>query len=106
MDLKIIQQQAESMQETLVNWRRHIHMHPELSFQEFKTAQFVANTLRDMGLEVETGVGKTGVVARLGEGSPVVGIRADMDALPIDEANDVPYKSQNPGVMHACGHDA
>lgn len=106
MDLTKIQQQAQAMHQTLIDWRRHIHMNPELSFQEFKTAQFVASQLRDMGIEVETGVGKTGVVARIGEGTPVVGIRADMDALPIQEINDVPYKSQTPGVMHACGHDA
>ncbi len=99
-------EQARRLQDTLVAWRRDIHMHPELSFQEFRTARLVADTLRDMGLEVETGVGKTGVVAHLGEGRPVIGIRADMDALPIHEANDVPYCSQTPGVMHACGHDA
>jgi amidohydrolase len=106
MDLAKIQEQAQAMHQTLIDWRRHIHMNPELSFQEFKTAQFVANQLRDMGIEVETGVGRTGVVGRIGEGKPVVGIRADMDALPIQEINDVPYKSQTPGVMHACGHDA
>lgn len=99
-------EQARSLQDTLVAWRRDIHMHPELSFQEFRTARLVADTLREMGLEVETGVGKTGVVARIGEGRPAVGIRADMDALPIQEVNDVDYKSQTAGVMHACGHDA
>ena len=81
-------------------------MHPELSFQEQRTARLVADTLTEMGLEAQTGVGKTGVVGFLGEGGPVIGIRADMDALPIQEANDVPYRSQTPGVMHACGHDA
>lgn len=106
MNIAEIQAKAETLHQTVIDWRRHIHMHPELSFQEFKTAQFVANTLRDMGIEVETGVGKTGVVGRIGEGKPVIGIRADMDALPIHEANDVPYRSQTPGVMHACGHDA
>ena len=94
------------MADQLVAWRRDIHMHPELSFQETRTARLVADTLADMGIEAQTGVGKTGVVGFLGEGKPVIGIRADMDALPIDEANDVPYRSQNPGVMHACGHDA
>lgn len=97
---------ARELAPIITAWRRDIHMHPELSFQEFRTARLVADTLRDMGLEVETGVGKTGVVARIGEGNPVIGIRADMDALPITEANDVPYVSQTPGVMHACGHDA
>jgi amidohydrolase len=99
-------EKAKGMSETLTAWRRDIHMHPELSFQEFRTARLVADTLRDMGLEVEAGVGKTGVVARIGEGRPAIGIRADMDALPIHEANDVPYASLTPGVMHACGHDA
>jgi amidohydrolase len=97
---------ARGLSDEITAWRRDFHMHPELSFQEIRTARKVAETLREMGLEVETGVGKTGVVARIGEGSPVVAIRADMDALPIQEANDVPYASQNPGVMHACGHDA
>ncbi|MBA3873391.1 MAG: M20/M25/M40 family metallo-hydrolase, partial [Anaerolineae bacterium] len=99
-------ERARDLQETLVGWRRDIHMHPELSFQELRTARLVADTLRDMGIEVETGVGKTGVVARIGEGRPAIGIRADMDALPLQEMNDVAYKSLTPGVMHACGHDA
>src|SRR5690606_218779 len=81
-------------------------MHPELGFEEFRTAQMVADNLRALGLEVATGVGKTGVVGILGEGKPVIGIRADMDALPVQEINDVPYASQTPGIMHACGHDA
>lgn len=97
---------ARAIEDLLIAWRRDIHMHPELSFQEYRTARKVADTLRDMGLEVETGVGKTGVVARIGEGRPAIGIRADMDALPLDELNEVPYKSQTAGVMHACGHDA
>ena len=99
-------ERAQKLQDTMVAWRRDIHMHPELSFQEYRTARLVTDVLRDLGMEVETGIGKTGVVARLGEGGPVIGIRADMDALPIHEANDVPYRSQTPGVMHACGHDA
>lgn len=100
-------EKAKSLQDQLVEWRRTIHMHPELGFEEQRTSRFVADNLRAMGLEVEVGVGITGVVARIGDGNgPRVGIRADMDALPIDEANDVPYKSQTPGKMHACGHDA
>ena len=98
--------QAQQMSDQLVAWRRDIHMHPELSFQEQRTARLVADTLAELGIEAQTGVGKTGVVGYLGEGSPVIGIRADMDALPIHETNDVPYRSQTPGVMHACGHDA
>jgi amidohydrolase len=81
-------------------------MHPELGFQEHGTARLVASTLRDLGIEVETGIGKTGVVGHLGVGRPSIGLRADMDALEIQEANNVPYASQTPGVMHACGHDA
>jgi len=100
-------QRAQSLKETLVHLRRTIHQQPELGFEEFKTSALVVKTLTDLGLELQTGVGKTGVVARLGSGNgPVVGIRADMDALPIFEANDVEYKSRVPGKMHACGHDA
>lgn len=97
---------ARELEPQIVAWRRDIHMHPELGFQEVRTANLVAETLRDLGLEVEVGVGRTGVVARIGEGTPAIGIRADMDALPIQEVNDVPYASKTPGVMHACGHDA
>jgi amidohydrolase len=97
---------ARKLEDQLVTWRRDFHMHPELGFQEERTAAKVAALLEDLGCRVRTGVGRTGVVAELGEGQPVIGIRADMDALPIQEANDVPYASQVPGVMHACGHDA
>jgi amidohydrolase len=97
---------AQQLADQIVAWRRDIHMHPELGFQEQRTARLVADTLAEFGIEAQTGVGKTGVVGYLGEGSPVIGIRADMDALPIQEENDVPYRSQTPGVMHACGHDA
>lgn len=90
--------------------RRHLHEHPELAFQEYETAKFVAARLESLGLEdIRTGVGGTGVTAlirgRRGDGK-VVMVRADMDALPILEENEVDYKSTNPGVMHACGHDA
>ena len=98
--------QAKAMEDQLVAWRREIHMHPELGFEEKRTSRLVADSLREMGIEVEVGVAETGVVARIGEGRPAVGIRADMDALPIHEANEVPYKSQTAGLMHACGHDA
>ncbi len=102
--------EASAMAEQLVAWRRDFHMHPELGFQEVRTAGIVADHLRTLGLEVSTGIGKTGVVA-LVEGdntpldAPTVMLRFDMDALPIHEANDVPYRSQQAGVMHACGHD-
>src|SRR5437016_476005 len=97
---------AKAIHDQLIAWRRDIHMHPELGFQEQRTARLVTDSLEAMGIEAQTGVAKTGVVGYLGEGSPVIGIRADMDALPIQEANNVPYASQTPGVMHACGHDA
>ncbi len=99
-------ERARELQPQISRWRRNIHMHPELGFQEQRTAQLVAENLLGCGLRVETGVGKTGVVGSFGKGSPVVGIRADMDALPIQEANKVSYASQAAGVMHACGHDA
>lgn len=91
--------------------RRHLHANPELSFHEYNTAKFVAEQLRAIGLTPQEGVAGTGLVALIeGRGqdaseSRVVGLRADMDALPIHEANDVPYKSTVEGVMHACGHD-
>jgi amidohydrolase len=97
---------AKAIEDQIIAWRRDIHLHPELGFQEYRTAKLVAEALTGMGIEAETGVGITGVVARIGEGRPAVGIRADMDALPILEANNTPYASTNPGVMHACGHDA
>jgi amidohydrolase len=97
---------AQELSPQIVTWRRDFHMHPELGFQETRTAGVVARHLKEWGYQVRTGVGKTGVVGDIGSGKPMVAIRADMDALPIQEANDVPYKSQNDGVMHACGHDA
>jgi len=97
---------AHALSPQMVAWRRDFHMHPELGFQEARTATKVAEYLESWGYQVRTGVGKTGVVADFGQGKPIVAIRADMDALPIQEANDVPYKSKNDGIMHACGHDA
>jgi metal-dependent amidase/aminoacylase/carboxypeptidase family protein len=99
---------AHAMADELVRIRRDIHQHPELGFEEVRTAQLVADTLAEIGgMEIRTGVGRTGVVAELKGGSgPVIAIRADMDALPIQETNDAPYRSRNDGVMHACGHDA
>jgi amidohydrolase len=97
---------TQEISSQMITWRRDFHMHPELGFQELRTASKIAELMEGWGYQVRTGVGKTGVVADLGEGKPVVAIRADMDALPIQETNDVPYKSKNDGVMHACGHDA
>jgi len=104
---KIQQLSAEIFNDVVAN-RRHLHSHPELSFHEVETSVFVAQKLEEMGLEYHK-MADTGLVALIKGDKPsdkVVALRADMDALPILEANDVSYKSQNPGVMHACGHDA
>jgi amidohydrolase len=98
---------AEAMRQKLIETRRDFHMHPELSNREERTSRVVAERLRALGLEVKTGVARHGVVAVLrgAKPGPVVAVRADMDALPIQETIDVPYKSKYPGVKHACGHD-
>ncbi len=99
---------AEGLRAKLIGQRRDFHMHPELSNREERTSRLIAEKLRALGLdEVKTGVGKYGVVALLRGRQPggVVAVRADMDALPIQETIDVPYKSRNDGVKHACGHD-
>jgi amidohydrolase len=103
-----IQQLSQDIFNDVVNNRRHLHSHPELSFHEVETSVFVAKKLEELGLEYHK-MADTGLVALIKGDKPsdkVVALRADMDALPITEANDVPYKSQNIGVMHACGHDA
>jgi amidohydrolase len=97
---------AREMQQQLSDWRRHFHMYPELGFRETRTSAKVAEILDQFGYRVQRGVGRTGVVAELGSGKPLVAIRADMDALPLLESNQVSYASQNAGVMHACGHDS
>jgi amidohydrolase len=99
---------AEALVPSLVATRRDIHQHPELGNRETRTGALVAERLRALGLEVRHPVAKTGVVGILrgGRPGPVVGVRADLDALPIQERNDVPYRSLNDGVKHACGHDA
>jgi amidohydrolase len=99
---------AERIAPAVVAVRRDLHAHPELSNHEERTGHLVAERLRDLGLEVRYPVAKTGVVAILRGGRPgrVVALRADIDALPIEEANDLPFRSQTKGVMHACGHDA
>ena len=99
---------ANAQHAELVNIRRHLHENPELGFEEVATAQYIADYLAGLGLEVTSQVAKTGVVAQLRGARPgkTVAIRADMDALPIQELNEVPYKSKHPGKMHACGHDA
>ncbi len=97
---------AQTIQDDLIAWRRDFHMYPELGFHEVRTSTRVADMLEGFGCRVRRGIGRTGVVAELGEGKPVIALRADMDALPIQEANQVPYASKNPGIMHACGHDS
>lgn len=100
---------AQAYKQEVIALRRHLHAHPELSFKEFETAAFVAEKLKEIGITEIESKATTGWSALIRGKNPekkVVALRADMDALPIIEANEVPYKSQNPGVMHACGHDA
>lgn len=99
--------EAEAHYDEMVALRRDFHRHPELGFEEHRTAGIVAEKLQDLGLEVQRGIGQTGVVALL-EGNrpgPTILLRFDMDALPIQENSDIAYASENPGIMHACGHD-
>ncbi|RNF39840.1 M20 metallopeptidase family protein [Planococcus salinus] len=93
--------------EEMIRVRRHLHMHPELSHQEVETPEFIASYLEELGIEVQRNVGGRGVVGKIHGGKPgkTIAFRADFDALPIQDAKDVPYKSTVPGVMHACGHD-
>jgi amidohydrolase len=97
---------ARSLATELIEIRRDLHRHPELSFQEVRTAEIASREMEALGFSVRTGIGRTGVIAELhnGEG-PLIALRADMDALPIQEANKHDFVSENPGVMHACGHD-
>ena len=100
-------QEAKNLESEIIEIRRKIHSEPELSFKEYKTAKFVAKKLQDLGLQVKTHVGGNGVLGVLvGEKKgKVIALRADMDALPVTEDVDLPFKSRNKGVMHACGHD-
>ncbi len=95
------------LQPQLVTWRRQLHQYPELGFREEQTAALIAHCLEAWGIEHQTGIAKTGIVATIAgsQPGPVLAIRADMDGLPIQELNEVPYRSQREGVMHACGHD-
>jgi amidohydrolase len=97
---------ANELQDKLTAYRHDFHQFPEVGFQEFRTSAKIAEILTSLGCRVRQNVGKTGVVGELGQGTPIVAIRADMDALPLQEENQVDYASANPGVMHACGHDA
>ncbi len=110
-DFSALRPDVQALQAELVAWRRQIHQRPELGFQEKITAQFICDRLTEWGIEHESGIAQTGIAAIL-EGkenktarAPVLGIRADMDALPVQELNEVPYCSVHDGKMHACGHD-
>ncbi len=96
---------ARALEHSIIEWRRTIHANPELSFQEYQTSAFIQQQLAGMGIPFHVLAG-TGVVAHIGSGDRCVALRADIDALPIQEETDLPFASKNPGVMHACGHDA
>lgn len=112
----VFEKEITAIQSKIIEWRRHLHQYPELSNREYKTAAYVAAHLKSLGLEVKTGIAKTGVVAILkgGKPGPVMALRADMDALPLTERTNIPFASKETalyggktvGVMHACGHDA
>lgn len=109
MDAQEIKRLAAEQHQYLLATRRHLHQHPELSYEERETASFIAAELRSLGLEPSERVGGGfGVIATLegGRPGPTLGFVADIDALPLDETNDLPFRSQTRGVMHACGHDA
>ena len=109
MDLKDrIKSLAIKFSQEIIGIRRHIHKYPEISFQEFRTSEFVASKLNDYNIQYRKGFVKTGIVAQI-EGhilsKKVIGLRADLDALPINEQSDISFKSTYKGIMHACGHD-
>jgi amidohydrolase len=100
---------AKRLLPDIIAVRRHLHQHPELSYEEVETGKYVAEKLKALGIEYQHGVATNGVVGMLRGRNPtskVIALRADLDALPIQEANDTPYKSTKQGIMHACGHDA
>ena len=101
-----IRSEINDIQNSIFEWRRDFHQYPELSFQEFRTADLIAKELKSMGLEPKSNIGKTGIIADLifGDG-PMIALRADMDALPIQETSGLSFASKNDGIMHACGHD-
>ena len=98
--------EIKQFHDEMTEWRRDIHQHPELKFEEFRTADLVAAKLEEFGIEIHRGLAKTGVVGTIRNGDgPSIGLRADMDALPLEEKNTFKHASSNPGKMHACGHD-
>ena len=107
VDISRIRREIQELQPTIVELRRRLHQKPELGFREHLTAELISQKLQEWGIEHQTGIAQTGIVATIHGDKPgkVLAIRADMDALPIQEQNDVPYRSQHDGVMHACGHD-
>lgn len=105
MDVSAIKSAVAQDKSWLVEVRRHLHANPELSYKETKTSAYIAERLKEMGVSFREGVGGYGIVAEIGTGQKLIALRGDMDALPIQEENEVEYASKNPGVMHACGHD-
>lgn len=103
----MIPEGIQTLYERMVAWRHHLHAHPELAYEEFETSDFIAGKLEEFGIEVTRGLASTGVIGTIkqGESNRAIGLRADMDALPMQENNDFAHKSQNTGCMHACGHD-
>ena len=101
-----LRKEIKKIQDLIIHWRRDFHKYPELSFKEYRTADIISKELKSMGLEPKINIGKTGLMADLKFGNgKKIGLRADMDALPIQETNGLKFKSKNDGVMHACGHD-
>ncbi|MFN8655654.1 MAG: amidohydrolase [Candidatus Obscuribacterales bacterium] len=98
--------QSKELQAEIIEVRRHLHQYPELSFEEVETSKLAAERLKELGYAIKSGIAGTGITADIGSGARTIAIRADMDALPVDEAKDRPYRSKREGVMHACGHDA
>ena len=108
ISIEKIKQLSKELKQEVIEIRRHLHAHPELSFHEFATSAYIAGQLANWNIEHQTGIAGTGIVALIKGKNPekkVVALRADMDALPITEKNEVDYKSKQEGVMHACGHD-
>lgn len=102
-----LKEEINAIYDDMVGIRRHMHMYPELSFKEENTKRYIYDQIKDLDLDITRGFGGNGIVARLhvSDDLPTVALRADFDALPIQDEKDVPYRSKNPGVMHACGHD-
>ena len=96
---------SDNLLKEMTEIRQYLHKNPELSGEEYKTTEFIKKFLTEHGIKILPFDLKTGVIAEIGEGEKIVALRADIDALPINEMTDYPYKSQNPGIMHDCGHD-